>query len=206
MDFNRLNQSFVVRGSSFLVNLFLLNLILVISTIFSLGLLLIPITVGIFYLFRKVIAKEGFYFWRDFFNGFKQNLKISLLLSIIFEILAYLLWVNIQNLSLHSEYQIVYYIYAGIVGYGMFILWIYGSALISRFHITVKRTLYFSFLIGNSHLLTTITLFAFFMVLSSFYFLFNYLFSFVFLTLYLYLISFILFKILKRYEPREKED
>jgi uncharacterized membrane protein YesL len=198
---NRLTETFIIKGSTFLVNLFLLNTILVIGTVLSFGLLFIPITVGIFYIFRKVITKEDYYFWKDFYLAIRNNLKVSLVVSLLFEVLGYFLWVNLTNINFQSN-AILSYGLAAIVAYGMFIIWIYGSTIIARFNVTPKRVVKFAFLIGNVHVLTTLTGLIFLGIMISLYFLFNYLMIFIFITLYLFLMSIPVFNLLKRYEPK----
>ncbi|ERJ13651.1 hypothetical protein HLPCO_000317 [Haloplasma contractile SSD-17B] len=202
MDFEGFNRSIVIRSSYFVTKMLLLNTILIVFSFLSFGLLLIPITVGIFTLYRKMIMKEPYYFWTDLYHGIKNNLKVSLPLSVVFMFLGYLLWFNINNLNAFTGNSVFTVIFTAIVAYGMFLLWIYGSAIISRFDVRLLRTINFSFLIGNAHIFNTICMILFLFILI---YIFNYisiLLIFIVISLYLYIISFILFRILKLYEPK----
>jgi len=202
MDSLGLNRSFVIKGSHFVMNIFLLNTIIILGTVFSFGILFIPLTVGSMYLFRKIIMYENFSFWKDFYHGFKINLKVSIFLSILFLILLYFLWINIKNNQLIDNRHLMYDLLAITEIYGLFILWIYGSGIIARFDVGFYKVIKFSFIVGNSHFLSTLMMIGIGILLGSLYFLLKYLIVFIMIAFYLFIVSIILFRILKKFEPK----
>ncbi|ONI46141.1 hypothetical protein AN641_02425 [Candidatus Epulonipiscioides gigas] len=118
-------------------------------------------TSALFYVYGKKIRKEDSYICRDFVKSYKQNLKQSILMTIILLIT----WTSAGAYLVNGYIPIMFVVPDGIVhilysGFTLFfcveviVLTTYAFAILSRFHLKVKDIFVLSFVFTNKHLIT----------------------------------------------------
>lgn len=177
-----------MRALIALGQLFVLNMIYVLTVIFSFGLLVGPATSALFCFTTRLIQKryDNNRIIRQYIALIKEKLKYSLYLELITAVILYLCSVNLDNILFFNypaflQKVIIVVQYIGLIEISL--MFIMGSYLHGNFEFkSFKDLLLMSFYMVHRHILTTIILVA--SVVLIVYFVFNYLNAILFILLF----------------------
>lgn len=121
-----------------------------------------PATTALYYTVVKVIRRERGYVFREFFHSFKDNLKVGVITTLIFWIIAFILYVDYQYaIGLKETKPNQGYLFlAGfnVITVIMIAILAYIFPVLSRFTLQVKGLFKTAFFMSMKHLLTTLGL------------------------------------------------
>ena len=190
-------------------NLIILNLLWILCCIPIVT--IVPSTAAMYYVTLKMVKKEDPYIIRSFFRSFRDNFKQGVVLSVIFLVLAGVLYADIKILQkFSSEFHQVLLTVSYVVCALGFITMAYVCPLLSYFQNTVAATLKNAVILALTHPLKTVIL----LIMNLLPFLLLMFFPDVFaLSLFLWAVlgfssialvnSTLLSKLFKKYEPKE---
>lgn len=202
------NKFFVLMSKIFdVMVLGLLWLVLCIPVI-TIG----PASTAIYYTMVKVIRRERSYLLKEFFRSFKLNFRQGAVLTLIYAVLAVLLYVDVTYIlelskegSKYSSMMVGMFIVLAV--FTIFTV-VYIFPLLSRFTVTIKNLIKWAFFISIRHIGWTLLLAVMF-VGTAFLLYFSFFFMpplIIFLPgLYTLLASFPMEHVFKRYMPQEEE-
>ncbi|WP_066715645.1 YesL family protein [Clostridium sp. Marseille-P299] len=121
-----------------------------------------PATTALYYTVVKVIRRERGYVFREFFHSFKDNFKLGLITSVIYVVLAYILYVDYiyaNSLKATNPNQ-AYLFFAGFNAITLVAIAVlaYIFPVLSRFTLNLKGLFKTTFLMAMKHIFTTIAL------------------------------------------------
>lgn len=170
-----------------------------------------PASTAFYYTVVKVIRRERSYLFKEFFRSFKLNFKQGVILGIIYEVLTFLavfdfmyLWESLQNGSKVGGMMLGAFIV--LVIFTIFSV-IYIFPVLSRFTVTIKNLVKWSFFMSIRHIGWTLLLAVLFIgsgVLMYYSFFYMPPLMFVLPGIYTLLASFPMERIFKRYMPVEE--
>ncbi|HHU23803.1 MAG: DUF624 domain-containing protein [Bacilli bacterium] len=177
-----------MRALIALGQLFVLNMIYLLTVIFSLGLLVGPATSALFCFTTKLIQKryDNTQIVKQYLALVKEKLKYALFLEIITVAIVYLCSVNLDNILFFNypvilQKAIIIVQYIGLIEISL--MFLVGSYLHGNYEFkSFKDLLLMSFYIAHRHILTTIILVA--SLLLIIYFVFYYLNAILFILLF----------------------
>ncbi len=201
------NKFFVLMGKIFdVMVLGLLWLVLCVPVI-TIG----PASTALYYTMVKVIRRERSYLFKEFFRSFKLNFKQGAILTLIYAVLLGVAYFDFTYISELSESGSKYgpVLLGVLIVLSVFAIFtvVYVFPLLSRFTVTIKNLLKWSFFMAIRHILWTLLLAALFigtaiMLYYSFFYMPPLI---IFLPgVYTLLVSFPMEHIFKRYMPVEE--
>lgn len=121
-----------------------------------------PATTALYYTVVKVIRRERGYVFREFFHSFKDNFKLGFITSVIYVVLAYILYVDYiyaNSLKATNPNQ-AYLFFAGFNAITLVAIAVlaYIFPVLSRFTLNLKGLFKTTFLMAMKHIFTTIAL------------------------------------------------
>lgn len=119
--------------------------------IFTLG----ASTTALYYVFGKKVRGEDPYVFRHFFKSFKENFKQATILTFIFGLLWFSVYLYYKIIT-GGDVKIPIQIMALFYMIQVTVITLYVFPVLSRFDMTIKDLLIASFIYGNRHLFTTI--------------------------------------------------
>lgn len=126
--------------------------------IFTIG----PASCALYYSVVKVIRRERGYVLREYFHSFKDNFKVGSITTIILVVLAFVLYIDRQYITVLVEKnsKMAYVFSAGINAITIIAIavTVYIFPILSRFTLKVVGLFKTSFFMSMRHLLTTIVL------------------------------------------------
>lgn len=121
-----------------------------------------PATTALYYTVVKVIRRERGYIFREFFHSFKDNFKLGSIITVIYFVLAYILYVDYFYANGLKEVNPTqaYIFLAGFNAIAIIAIAVlaYIFPVLSRFTLNFKGLLKISFLMAIKHIFTTIAL------------------------------------------------
>lgn len=146
------NKFFILMGKIFdVMVLGLLWLVLCIPVI-TIG----PASTAIYYTMVKVIRRERSYLFKEFFRSFKLNFKQGALLTLVYAILAVVMYVDFTYiLDTTTDGSKMNAMMLGVfIALGIFTIFslVYVFPLLSRFTVTLKNLIKWSFFISVRHI------------------------------------------------------
>lgn len=121
-----------------------------------------PATTALYYTVVKVIRRERGYVFREFFHSFKDNFKLGLITTVIYLLLAFVLYVDYSyaNSLKETNANQAYLFLAGFNAISLIAIAVlaYIFPVLSRFSLNIKGLFKTTFLMAMKHLLTTIAL------------------------------------------------
>ncbi|MBC8543646.1 YesL family protein [Bianquea renquensis] len=149
------------------------------------------------------------YTFRDFWHGYKTNYKqaiiVSLILSLLFCLLGWNLYLLTVNAGTFGKMVYVLLPLQLFVALELLFVSIYIYPLLARFEMKTKDLFRYSFFMANKHLLTTILCTALLVGAFALCLLVNLLFAFVVVSVYIYISVALLERVFKNYMPSEDD-
>ncbi len=149
------------------------------------------------------------YTFRDFWHGYKSNYKqailVSLILTLLFGLLAWNLYLLTVNAGMFGKMVYVLLPLQLFVALELLFVSIYIYPLLARFEMKTKDLFRYSFFMANKHLLTTILCAALLVGALALCLLVNVLFAFVVVSVYVYISVALLERVFKNYMPSEDD-
>jgi len=140
-----------------IANLIILNLLWILCCIPIVT--IVPSTAAMHYVTLKMVKKEDPYIIRSFFHSFRENFKQGIVLSVIFLVLAGVLYVDIEILQKFSTDFHQFLLTASYVICVLVVITVsYVCPLLSRFQNTVAATLKNAVIIALANPVKTVVL------------------------------------------------
>ncbi len=121
-----------------------------------------PATTAMYYTIVKTIRRDRGYVTREFFRSFKDNLRLGSISTIIFLVLAYVLYVdfNFANVKRLEGETIGELLFAGFIAVTTIVVFIFlfTFPVLSRFTLNFKGLFKTSFIISIKHFPTSLIL------------------------------------------------
>ncbi len=167
-----------------------------------------PATTAMYYAIVKVIRRERGYVTKEFFHSFKDNFKLGMISSIIYAVLAYILYIDftyskaLQDAG-DSKGDIMFAGFVAVTTIIVFVL-IFCYPILSRFTVNFKGLFKTSFIIAMKHFPTTFLL-AIIIVIFSLACYLIYPMIFIAPALCCLVCSFLIERVFKKYMPKPEE-
>ena len=118
-----------------------------------------PATTALYYTIVKVIRRERSYLFKEFWRSFKLNFKQGIVVSIIFVVFAFIMYVDFRflNEAVEESYKyrsVLYGVYLVVIVMAVF-LFLYVFPILSRFTVSTKQLFKWAFLLSVRHFVST---------------------------------------------------
>lgn len=167
-----------------------------------------PATTALYYAVVKVIRRERGYIFREYIHSFRDNLKVGIISTVLFIVMAIILYVDYSyaNNLLKTNEKLAYIFLAGFNAITIIVIAVlmYVFPVLSRFTLNIKGLFKTSFFMALKHILTTILLLII-VVASGLALYIVYPAIFIVPSLCCLLCSFLLERVFKKYMPVPKE-
>lgn len=179
------------------------NIVLILTFLIQ-GITIGPATTALYYSVVKVVRRERGYAIRSFFQSFKLNFKIGAIVSEVFLIAAYVLWIDFQyaNTLLADGKSLgnVFLVASLSITILIISVLIFIFPVLSRFTLSIGGLFKTTFLIAMRHIFTTIALI---IVIAAFALLVYVVYPAIFLvpSLCCFVMSFLIERVFKKYMP-----
>lgn len=201
------NKFFILMGKIFDVMILGLLWLVLCIPIITIG----PASTALYYTMVKVIRRERSYLFKEFFRSFKLNFKQGAIITLIYVVLAAVLYFDITYVTeLSKEGSKYFSMMIGVfLVLGIFSVFtaVYIFPLLSRFTVTVKNLFKWSFFMSFRHIGWTL-LFAVLFIGTALMLYFSFFYMpplIIFLPgVYTLLVSFPMEHIFKRYMPQDE--
>lgn len=202
------NKFFVLMSKIFDVMVLSLIWLVLCLPIITIG----PASTAVYYTMVKVIRRERSYLLKEFFRSFKLNFKQGAILTLIYAVLVAIMYFDFRYVQELSEAGSKYgpMLFGAFLVLAIFVVFtaVYIFPLLSRFTVTIKNLIKWSFFIAIRHIGWTLLLGVLFIgtALMMFFAFFYMPPLIIFLPgVYTLIVSFPMEHIFKRYMPVEEE-
>lgn len=201
-DFFRIDGPFYRFGNT-LYYIIITNLLWI---LFSLPVVTIGAsTTALYYVMGKVVRDEDIRVFKDFWKSFRQNFKQATVVWVILALVSYILYFNMTNMHILGESAKYFYPFQIAVLLETLITYTFLFPVLSRYELKTKELFRLSFFLGNRYILSTIACLAFLALIVFLVYRFTGLFILIFISLYAFINYFIVYRVLKKVMPQEKE-
>lgn len=162
-------------------------------------------TTALFYVTGKLIRGENVHAFKDFWKSFKQNFKQSTIIWLIIMLVSRLLYINIKNINYLGSMAKFIYPLQIVMLIEICICTIYIFPIISRYNIALKDAFKSSLIIGNTHIMCTISCVGLILAIVFLFYRVPGLFFLISFSLYAYVSYWLIYNVFKKIMPQEKE-
>lgn len=168
-----------------------------------------PATTALFYSLGKKQRGTDSYTFRDFWHAYKLNYKqalpVSLIITIIFVVLGYNMWLMYYNFSSFGAAVYIIFPLEVLVAIEVFFISLYIFPLLARFEMPTKDLFRYSFFMANKHLPFTLLCVALFAGCFALLYYVSLMLIMVIVSVYVYIAAGILERVFRNYMPSEDD-